>query len=168
MDFQYERRQLSEIENNEWKNAILHVPTTPRTSVALFKLATGHNFLPNYLFRFGILECPNCSICGEDLILNAQHLLLCPALSSYCASADLFYKLYLQNCGGHSRDFVAVIAESRVRVRMPLKIRRVDELIPDNSVVAQNIHGGVMWRFEEWDVNSSADLTEFQNYKFRR
>ncbi|GFV64849.1 putative transposable element, partial [Trichonephila clavipes] len=33
------------------------------------------------LFRFGILETPNCSICGKDVILNAQHLLLCPALS---------------------------------------------------------------------------------------
>lgn len=102
MDSQYERRKLSEIENKEWKNAILHVPTTPRrTSVALFRLATGHDCLPHYLFRFGILESPNCSICGEDVILNAQHLLLCPALSSNCKSGRYWEARELMRTAEH-------------------------------------------------------------------
>ncbi|GFY29589.1 hypothetical protein TNCV_2627591 [Trichonephila clavipes] len=46
----------------------------------------GYDCLPNYLFRFGVLETPNRSICEEDVVLNAQHLLLCPTLSSYCIS----------------------------------------------------------------------------------
>ncbi|GFY32390.1 hypothetical protein TNCV_3558981 [Trichonephila clavipes] len=48
----------------------------------LWKLATRHDCLPKDLSRFGILESPNGSNCGDDVILNAQHIRTCPTLSS--------------------------------------------------------------------------------------
>ncbi|GFX90094.1 putative LOC100569746 [Trichonephila clavipes] len=57
------------------KNATPYAPTTQRRiNVALFRLATVHDCLPNYLFRFGILESTNSYICEEGNNHDVQEL----------------------------------------------------------------------------------------------
>lgn len=63
MHFLYERSVTSELENKEWKNAVSHISATPRrTRATLFELDKGHDSLPYYRLRFGVLQNPNCFI----------------------------------------------------------------------------------------------------------
>ncbi|GFW00205.1 hypothetical protein TNCV_2914871 [Trichonephila clavipes] len=59
-----------------------------RTYHALYQLLSENKFkeilIKGFINKrkFGNLESLNCSICGEDVILNTLCLLLCPALSN--------------------------------------------------------------------------------------
>ncbi|GFT13209.1 hypothetical protein TNCV_4076691 [Trichonephila clavipes] len=63
----------------EW----LHVPENPRkAAVAYFKLLTGHDSLRYHVYRIGIADSLDCTLCDSGRPMTAEHLEVCPVLKS--------------------------------------------------------------------------------------
>ena len=68
-------------QSSTWKDKLITVPDWPRReSVAKFRMSTGHDCLAGHLHRFGIYESPLCNLCNQNHIMDAEHLMNCPAL----------------------------------------------------------------------------------------
>uniref|UniRef100_A0A8D8ULK8 RNase H type-1 domain-containing protein n=1 Tax=Cacopsylla melanoneura TaxID=428564 RepID=A0A8D8ULK8_9HEMI len=74
-------------ENKSWKNLIETpniIPELPRkAAVASFRLLTGHDCLNHYLHRLRIKDTPICPLCTQDAVMDAEHIVICPALLDY-------------------------------------------------------------------------------------
>ena len=56
----------------------------PRSAaVASFRLLTGHDCLPAYLFHFKLNDSPLCSLCDSGQVFDADHLDECNALRNF-------------------------------------------------------------------------------------
>ncbi|KAJ4438090.1 hypothetical protein ANN_14029 [Periplaneta americana] len=54
------------------------IPDLPRkSSVAAFRLATGHDCLAKHLHRIGIYQSPNCPLCNSNQEMDSERLNLC-------------------------------------------------------------------------------------------
>ncbi|XP_073991822.1 uncharacterized protein [Rhodnius prolixus] len=60
----------------------------PRSvAVACFRLVTGHDYLQAHLFKIGVVNNPNCALCGDGH-MTGDHLFECEALSRLTATTD--------------------------------------------------------------------------------
>ncbi|XP_073989695.1 uncharacterized protein [Rhodnius prolixus] len=60
----------------------------PRSvAVACFRLVTGHDYLQAHLFKIGVVDNPNCVLCGNGP-MTGDHLLEYEALSHLTATTD--------------------------------------------------------------------------------
>ncbi|XP_071041844.1 uncharacterized protein [Parasteatoda tepidariorum] len=67
--------------NKDWLEGIKDIPSWPREkSVALFRLATGHDCLSKHLYKIKIFSSPLCPLCNQQEEMDANHLRHCPAL----------------------------------------------------------------------------------------
>ena len=65
-----------------WKSSLDRgISDKPRKkAVAEFRLAVGHDCLAAHLYRIGIFTSPNCPLSENNVIMDRNHLLACPAL----------------------------------------------------------------------------------------
>ncbi|KAJ4449055.1 hypothetical protein ANN_00450, partial [Periplaneta americana] len=60
------------------------IPDLPRkSSVAAFRLATGHDCLAKHLHRIGIYQSPNYPLCNSNQEMDSEHLKICASLASH-------------------------------------------------------------------------------------
>ncbi|KAJ4446278.1 hypothetical protein ANN_12973 [Periplaneta americana] len=60
------------------------IPDLPRkSSVAAFRLATGHDFLAKHLHRIEIYQSPNCPLCNSNQEMDSEHLKICASLAGH-------------------------------------------------------------------------------------
>ncbi|KAJ4431135.1 hypothetical protein ANN_19730 [Periplaneta americana] len=60
------------------------IPDLPRkSSVAAFRLATGHACLAKHLHRIGIYLSPNCPLCNSNQEMDSEHLKICASVASH-------------------------------------------------------------------------------------
>ncbi|KAJ4432305.1 hypothetical protein ANN_20924 [Periplaneta americana] len=60
------------------------IPDLPRkSSVAAFKLATGHDCLAKHLHRIGIYQSPNCPLCNSNQEMDSEHLKICVSVADH-------------------------------------------------------------------------------------
>ncbi|KAJ4448812.1 hypothetical protein ANN_00203 [Periplaneta americana] len=65
---------ITQSQGKKW-NSLHHNPQLIRkSSVAAFRLATGHDCLPKHLHRIGIYQSPNCPLCNSNQEMNSEHL----------------------------------------------------------------------------------------------
>ncbi|KAJ4429667.1 hypothetical protein ANN_21868 [Periplaneta americana] len=78
---------ITQSQGKKWKS--LHqnlqlIPDLPRkSSVAAFRLATGHDCLAKHLHRIGIYESPNCPLCNSNQEMDSEHLKICASVASH-------------------------------------------------------------------------------------
>ena len=65
-----------------------------KEAVAKFRILTGHNCLAQHLHRIKVLDTDSCTLCNQDVVLNADHLLKCSALDSNRQQAQDISSLY--------------------------------------------------------------------------
>ncbi|KAJ4443755.1 hypothetical protein ANN_05533 [Periplaneta americana] len=69
--------------NSLQKNPQL-IPDLPRkSSVAAFRLATGHDCLAKHLHRIGIYQSPNCPLCNSNQEMDSEHLKIRASVASH-------------------------------------------------------------------------------------
>ncbi|KAJ4446816.1 hypothetical protein ANN_13514, partial [Periplaneta americana] len=54
-----------------------------KSSVAAFRLATGHDCLAKHLHRIGIYQSPNCPLCNSNHEMDSEHLKICASVASH-------------------------------------------------------------------------------------
>ncbi|KAJ4436087.1 hypothetical protein ANN_18714 [Periplaneta americana] len=60
------------------------IPDLPRkSSVAPFRLATGHDCLAKHLHRIGIYQSPNCPLCNSNQEMDLEHLKICASVADH-------------------------------------------------------------------------------------
>ncbi|KAJ4443088.1 hypothetical protein ANN_04738 [Periplaneta americana] len=60
------------------------IPDLPRkSSVAAFRLATGHDCLAKHLHKIGIYQSPNCPLCNSNQEMDSEHLKICASLAGH-------------------------------------------------------------------------------------
>ncbi|KAJ4446214.1 hypothetical protein ANN_12908 [Periplaneta americana] len=60
------------------------IPDLPRkSSVAAFRLATGHDCLAKHLHRIGIYQSPNCPLCNSNQEMDSEHLKICASVEDH-------------------------------------------------------------------------------------
>ncbi|KAJ4434320.1 hypothetical protein ANN_22877 [Periplaneta americana] len=60
------------------------IPDLPRkSSVAAFRLATGHDCLAKHLHRIGIYQSPNCPLCNSNQEMDSEHLKICASVADH-------------------------------------------------------------------------------------
>ncbi|KAJ4443937.1 hypothetical protein ANN_05726, partial [Periplaneta americana] len=60
------------------------IPDLPRkSSVAAFRLTTGHDCLAKHLHRIGIYQSPNCPLCNSNQEMDSEHLKICASLAGH-------------------------------------------------------------------------------------
>ncbi|KAJ4426748.1 hypothetical protein ANN_26547 [Periplaneta americana] len=60
------------------------IPDLPRkSSVAAFRLATGHDCLAKQLHRIGIYQSPNCPLCNSNQEMDSEHLKICASVARH-------------------------------------------------------------------------------------
>ncbi|KAJ4432020.1 hypothetical protein ANN_20634 [Periplaneta americana] len=60
------------------------IPDLPRkSSVAAFRLATGHDCLAKHLHRIGIYQSPNCPLCNSNQEMDSEHLKIYASLAGH-------------------------------------------------------------------------------------
>ncbi|KAJ4435632.1 hypothetical protein ANN_18248, partial [Periplaneta americana] len=58
------------------------IPDLPRkSSVAAFRLATGHDCLAKHLHRIGIYQSPICQLCNSNQEMDSEHLKICASVA---------------------------------------------------------------------------------------
>ncbi|GFV58657.1 hypothetical protein TNCV_1764881 [Trichonephila clavipes] len=83
--------------NNGKIRFLISLPIRPRrTSVALFRLATGYDCLPNYLFRLGARKSKLLYLWRGCNLECTTLALLCLALSSNCISGMYWEAMELE------------------------------------------------------------------------
>ena len=77
-------KQLNFSEKFNWKDfqtKLQSVPDLPRkSSVAMFRLITGHDCLSGHLFKIGLVTSPQCVLCNKSDVMNMNHLTVCEKL----------------------------------------------------------------------------------------
>ncbi|KAJ4439880.1 hypothetical protein ANN_08009 [Periplaneta americana] len=59
------------------------IPDLPRkSSVAAFRLATGHDF-GQHLHRIGMYQSPNCPLCNSNQEMDSEHLKICASVADH-------------------------------------------------------------------------------------
>ncbi|KAJ4452140.1 hypothetical protein ANN_03658 [Periplaneta americana] len=60
------------------------IPDLPRkSSVAAFRLATGHDCLAKHLHIIGIYQSPNCPLCNSNQEMDSEHLKICASVAGH-------------------------------------------------------------------------------------
>ncbi|KAJ4431093.1 hypothetical protein ANN_19688 [Periplaneta americana] len=91
---------ITQSQGKKW-NSLHHnpqlIPDLPRnSSVAAFRLATGHDCLAKHLHRIGIYQSPNCPLCNSNQEMDSEHLKICASVAEH----NIFEK-YWSARGGH-------------------------------------------------------------------
>ncbi|KAJ4434744.1 hypothetical protein ANN_23313 [Periplaneta americana] len=78
---------ITQSQGKKW-NSLHHnpqlIPDLPRkSSVAAFRLATGHDCLAKHLHRIGIYQSPICPLCDSDQEMDSQHLKICASVAGH-------------------------------------------------------------------------------------
>ncbi|KAJ4443808.1 hypothetical protein ANN_05588 [Periplaneta americana] len=89
----------TQAQGKKW-NSLHHnpqlIPDLPRkSSVAAFRLATGHDCLAKHLHRIGIYQSPNCPSCNSNQEMNSEHLKICASVAGH----DNIFEKYLSARG---------------------------------------------------------------------
>ncbi|KAJ4448289.1 hypothetical protein ANN_10303 [Periplaneta americana] len=72
---------VNDLVNDEFN---LLIPDLPRkSSVAAFRLATGHDCLAKHLHRIGIYQSPNCPLCNSNQEMDSEHLKICASVANH-------------------------------------------------------------------------------------
>ncbi|KAJ4447523.1 hypothetical protein ANN_09530 [Periplaneta americana] len=67
------------------------IPDLPRkSSVAAFRLATGHDCLVKHLHRIGIYQSPNCPLCNSNQEMDLEYFKICASVND---SDNIFEKI---------------------------------------------------------------------------
>ncbi|GFS47930.1 hypothetical protein TNCV_3598991 [Trichonephila clavipes] len=61
-----------------------------QAAVAHFKLLTGHGCLRSHLYRIGIANSPDCTLCDSGHPMTGEHLVVCPALISLDSTVEKY------------------------------------------------------------------------------
>ncbi|KAJ4442683.1 hypothetical protein ANN_04272 [Periplaneta americana] len=78
---------ITQTQGKKWNS--LHqnpqlIPDLPRkSSVAAFRLATGHDCLAKHLHRIGIYQSPSCPLCNSNQEMDSEHLKICASLAGH-------------------------------------------------------------------------------------
>ncbi|KAJ4444605.1 hypothetical protein ANN_06401, partial [Periplaneta americana] len=60
------------------------IPEFPRkSSVVMFRLVIGHDFLGKHMHKIGIFASLNCLLCSKEEEMDESHLLICDTLSKF-------------------------------------------------------------------------------------
>ncbi|KAJ4442190.1 hypothetical protein ANN_12056 [Periplaneta americana] len=54
-----------------------------KSSVAAFRLATGHDCFAKHLHRIGIYQSPNCPLCNSNQEMDSEHLKICASVAGH-------------------------------------------------------------------------------------
>ncbi|KAJ4452169.1 hypothetical protein ANN_03687 [Periplaneta americana] len=78
---------ITKSQEKKW-NSLHHnpqlIPNLPRkSSVAAFRLATGHDCLAKHLHRIGIYQSPNCPLCNSNQEMDSEHLKICASVAGH-------------------------------------------------------------------------------------
>ncbi|KAJ4445303.1 hypothetical protein ANN_07108 [Periplaneta americana] len=79
------------------------IPDLPRkSSVAAFRLATGHDCLAKHLHRIGIYQSPNCPLCNSNQEMDSEHLKICASVAGH---DNIFEKYWSWTIGKYAPRF---------------------------------------------------------------
>lgn len=85
----------SDLTGNVWENIQYNRRSSsirPRTeAVGNFRLTTGHDRLPEHLYKLGIFPTDECHVCSAS-VMNSVHFLVCPDLDVDSQRQDNIYK----------------------------------------------------------------------------
>ncbi|KAJ4434242.1 hypothetical protein ANN_22791 [Periplaneta americana] len=78
---------ITQSQGKKW-NSLHHnpqlIPDLPRkSSVAAFRLATGHDCLAKHLHRIGIYQSPNYPLCNSNQEMDSEHLKICASVAGH-------------------------------------------------------------------------------------
>ncbi|KAJ4436590.1 hypothetical protein ANN_16623 [Periplaneta americana] len=78
---------ITQSQGKKW-NSLHHnpqlIPDLPRkSSVAAFRLATGHDCLAKHLHRIGIYQSPNCPLCNSNQEIDSEHFKICASVAGH-------------------------------------------------------------------------------------
>ncbi|XP_069675355.1 227 kDa spindle- and centromere-associated protein-like isoform X2 [Periplaneta americana] len=104
------------------QNCKLDIPC--KTSVAKFRLSTGHDCLAKHLLRLGILHSPKCILCGQPSAeMDEQHLEVYTAFEDFLNSSNVSS----YSCGGND------VRSSPIRNEINSLVEQVSELKQSNK-----------------------------------
>ncbi|GFU76284.1 hypothetical protein TNCV_527641 [Trichonephila clavipes] len=76
-----------------WNKDPFWVLGAPRkAAVAHFRLLTGHDCLRSHLFRIGITNSPDCSLCDSGQPMTAEHFDVYPGLISLNSTIEKYWR----------------------------------------------------------------------------
>ncbi|KAJ4439812.1 hypothetical protein ANN_07940 [Periplaneta americana] len=86
LDFN-EQNLITQSQGKKW-NSLHHnpqlIPDLPRkSSVAAFRLATGHDCLAKHLHGIEIYQSPNCPLCNSNEEMDSVHLKICASVADH-------------------------------------------------------------------------------------
>ncbi|KAJ4435641.1 hypothetical protein ANN_18257, partial [Periplaneta americana] len=78
---------ITQSQGKKW-NSLHHNPQlipdlSRKSSVAAFRLATGHDCLAKHLHRIGIYQSPNCPLCNSNQEMDSEHLKICASVADH-------------------------------------------------------------------------------------
>ncbi|KAJ4429826.1 hypothetical protein ANN_22030 [Periplaneta americana] len=78
---------ITQSQGKRW-NSLHHNPQlipdlSRKSSVAAFRLATGHDCLAKHLHRIGIYQSPNCPLCNSNQEMDSEHLKICASVAGH-------------------------------------------------------------------------------------
>ncbi|KAJ4427740.1 hypothetical protein ANN_25393 [Periplaneta americana] len=85
------------------------IPDLPRkSSVAAFRLATGHDCLAKHLHRIGIYQSPNCPLCNSNQEMDSEHLKICASVAGHDNIFEKYWsardgELYAWGCNSYGQ-----------------------------------------------------------------
>ncbi|GFU70784.1 HTH_48 domain-containing protein [Trichonephila clavipes] len=85
------------------------VPRAPRkAAVAHFRLLTHHDYLRLLLYRIGIANSPDCTVCNSGQPRTAEHLVRYPALINLNSTIEKYWRVraLMAQCFSGGRDSV--------------------------------------------------------------
>ncbi|KAJ4427692.1 hypothetical protein ANN_25341 [Periplaneta americana] len=88
---------ITQSQGKKW-NSLHHnpqlIPDLPRkSSVAAFRLATGHECLAKHLHRIGIYQSPNCPLCNSNQEMDSEHLKICASVAGHDNIFEKYWRL---------------------------------------------------------------------------
>ncbi|KAJ4437376.1 hypothetical protein ANN_17519 [Periplaneta americana] len=117
------------------------IPDLPRkSSVAAFRLATGHDCLAKHLHRIGIYQSPNCPLCNSNQEMDSEHLKICASLASH----DNIFEKYWSARGQMTLlpDMEELCAHLFQRVEKTLRKCLEDSKLRPDEIYSVEIVGG--------------------------
>ncbi|KAJ4452131.1 hypothetical protein ANN_03649, partial [Periplaneta americana] len=105
---------IAQSQGKKW-NSLHHnpqlIPDLPRkSSVATFRLATGHDCLAKHLHRIGIYQSPNCPLCNSNQEMDSEHLKICASVADHDNIFEKYWSARGQMtlfCASHTLSFLA-------------------------------------------------------------